>query len=323
MKAAILLEHNKDLIIDDIVVPPLEYGQVLVKLDYTTICGSQLGEISNIKEKSWTPNLLGHEATGKVLEIGSGVKYVKPNDDVVLHWRKGIGIESETPKYKLGNKAVNAGWITTFNEMAVISENRITKVENIDKKLGCLFGCAITTAFGAISNDANMKIGESICIFGAGGVGLPMVLAAKMNSASDITVVDISQDRLNFATKLGANKVYLYKDFNSKENYDIAIDCTGKKDIIEKAYSIAKRTILVGVSNESISIDCMPLHFCKRIIGSHGGNAYPTNDIPRISKVIKLENLQPMISKEYTLDQINVAISDMKKGIAIKPLIKL
>ena len=130
-KAAVLITQKKPLEIIEIDLPKnLDIGQVLVELAYSGICGSQLGEIDGAKGPDpWLPHLLGHEGSGKVLAIGPGVKHVKPGDTVVLHWKTSQGIESATPKYKWGNKIVNAGWVTTFNEHAVVSENRVTKIE--------------------------------------------------------------------------------------------------------------------------------------------------------------------------------------------------
>ena len=101
MKAAILKSLKAPLVVAEIQMPEdLAIGQVLVKIHYSGICGSQLGEIDGTKGKdNYLPHLLGHEASGTVHQIGPGVKHVKQGDKVVLHWRKGLGIESETPHY--------------------------------------------------------------------------------------------------------------------------------------------------------------------------------------------------------------------------------
>ena len=110
MKAAILHELNSPLIIDEIQLPAtLEVGQVLVKIHYSGICGSQLGEIDGAKgEDKFLPHLLGHEASGTVLAIGAGVKQVKVEDKVVLHWRKGLGIEAHEKVW--AKKSSNGCW---------------------------------------------------------------------------------------------------------------------------------------------------------------------------------------------------------------------
>ena len=159
VKAAILVEQKKPLIIDDITLPEnLEAGQVLVKLYSSGICGSQIGEIDGVKgHDPWLPHLLGHEGVGVVIECGAGVQHVKKDDKVILHWRPSKGIQAQTAKYRWNNKIVNSGWVTTFNEMAVVSENRLTPFHS-DKIYhnASLFGCAITTAFGVVTNDAKI-----------------------------------------------------------------------------------------------------------------------------------------------------------------------
>ena len=178
MRAAILVEQKKPLVIDEVQLPDsLEIGQVLVKVHFSGICGSQIGEINGAKgPDAYLPHLLGHEASGVVLEVGPGVKHVKPGDLVVMHWRKGLGIEGDPPKYMWRGNKLNAGWIATFNEYAIISENRVTPIApSVDPQIAALFGCAVTTGFGVIENNAKLKIGESVVVFGAGGVGLNIV----------------------------------------------------------------------------------------------------------------------------------------------------
>ena len=110
---------------------------------------------------------------------------VSVGDHVVLHWRPSSGIQAPTEKYTWNGRKVNAGWVTTFNEQAIISENRLTVIPNdFDLRLAPLFGCAVTTAFGVINNDAKVKIGQSVLIFGVGGVGLNIAQAASMVSAN-------------------------------------------------------------------------------------------------------------------------------------------
>lgn len=106
MKAAILVNQRAPLVIDEIGLPgSLDVGQVLVKVHFSGICGSQLGEIDGVKgEDKFLPHLLGHEASGEVVETGPGVEHVKPNDTVVMHWRKGLGIEAKPPAYQWRGK---------------------------------------------------------------------------------------------------------------------------------------------------------------------------------------------------------------------------
>ena len=195
MKAAILTELNKPLVVADIALPKqLSFGQVLVKIHYSGICGAQLNEIEGAKgPDKFLPHLLGHEGSGVVEDIGPGVKTVVQRGPCGLALAPGRGLQSETPVYDWQGKKVNAGWVTTFNEKAIVSENRVTVIpKDFDMRLAPLFGCAVTTAMGVINNDAQVKIGQSVVVFGVGGVGLNIVQAAAMVSANPIVAIDLS-----------------------------------------------------------------------------------------------------------------------------------
>src|SRR5580700_6909996 len=205
--AAILARSRQPLVVDEIVLPDaLDAGQVLVKVLHTTICGAQINEIDAVKgPDKFLPHLLGHEASAQVIEIGPGVTHVKPGDTVVLHWRPSQGIASRTPDYRWRGEKLNAGWVTTFNRHAVVSENRMTVIPpGFDLKVAPLFGCAVTTAAGVVNNDAKLKIGESVVIFGVGGVGLNLVQFAQLAGAYPIVAVDLLAHKLAMAKARGA-----------------------------------------------------------------------------------------------------------------------
>lgn len=342
-KAAILVEQRRPLEIAEIELPEhLDVGQVLVKIHYSGICGSQIGEIDGVKGPDrWLPHLLGHEASGRVLETGPGVTHVAEGDTIVLHWRKGPGIEAVPPKYKWGAKVVNAGWVTTFNEMAIISENRLTKVsETADLSVLPLFGCAVTTGFGTVVNNAKLKIGESVVIFGAGGVGLNMVQAAAMTSADPIIAVDLHDGRLDLARKMGATHTINTNAVDPRKAIeqaldgnvlDVFIDNTGNPNIIELGYQITGpqgRIVLVGVPQRGndIRIHSLPLHFGKVITGSHGGETLPERDISRYLRLFEGGKLalRELLTETFPLEQINDAIAGMRDGsISGRCLIKM
>src|SRR5215831_738952 len=209
-KAAILAESKKPLIIDEFALPEaLDVGQVLVKIHYSTICGAQINEIDAVKgPDKFLPHLLGHEASGTVVEIGPGVTTAKAGDPVVLHWRPSKGIQCQPPAYRWRGEKLNAGWVTTFNEYAVISENRMTPIPaDYDLKIAPLLGCAVTTAAGVVNNDAHLKIGESVVIFGVGGVGLNVVQFASLAGGHPIVAVDLLDHKLDMARSRGATHV--------------------------------------------------------------------------------------------------------------------
>lgn len=333
MRAAILAELHKPLIVDDIEMPAaLEVGQVLVKIGVSGICGSQIGEIDGAKgEDKYLPHLLGHEASGIVQEVGPGVRFVKPGDHVVLHWRKSQGIESVSPKYTWHGKPLNAGLIATFNEYAIVAENRVTRIDpSSDMDVASLFGCAVTTGFGVAENNADIKFGESVVVFGAGGVGLNIIQAAGLRSAYPIIAVDLFDGRLDLARQMGATHVINASNVDAKaaliellgsQGLDVFIDNTGQPSIIEMGYELTKaqgRVVLVGVPKKgrNINIFSLPLHFDKRISGSHGGESVPHVDIPRYTKLLDagLIQLKPLITEYFKLDDINVAIQRMRSG---------
>ena len=343
MCAAILVELNKPLVIDEVsLATNLDYGQVLVKIHYSGICGSQLGEIDGVKgEDKYLPHLLGHEGSGVVLEIGPGVQFVKPDDHVVLHWRKGNGIDAAAPVYSWEGKRLNAGYVTTFNEYAVVSENRITAIpKDFDLKIAPLFGCAVTTGLGVITNNAHLKIGESIVVFGAGGIGLNVVQGAAMTFAYPIIAVDIYDNKLKMAKVLGATHLINSRENDVKDKIlsildfdgaDVTVDNTGNVEVVQLAYKLTKpqgRTILVGVPKigNDVSIHTLPLHFGKVLTGSHGGESNPSIDIPKYVRLYKAGKLKldDLISDRFSLDEINTAIQMMRRGeIAGKCLIEI
>jgi S-(hydroxymethyl)glutathione dehydrogenase / alcohol dehydrogenase len=198
-KAAILTELKQPLVIEEIESGPLRFGQVLVKIHCSGICGAQLNEIEGAKgPDKFLPHLLGHEATATVQEIGEGVTHVKPGDRVVCHWRKGLGLQGPGALYTSARfPRINSGWVTTFSEYSVVSENRLTKLPaGFDAEAGALFGCAATTAMGVLNNNAKLGIGESIVVLGTGGVGLNLVQFAAMVGAHPIIGVDVHDHKL-------------------------------------------------------------------------------------------------------------------------------
>jgi S-(hydroxymethyl)glutathione dehydrogenase/alcohol dehydrogenase len=291
-----------------------------------------LGEIDGVKgPDAWLPHLLGHEGSGKVLAIGPGVKYVAPGDTVVLHWKPSQGIEAAPAKYQWGNQVVNAGWVTTFNHHAVISENRLTKIDaSADLKTAALYGCAVTTGFGVIDNRVNLKLGETVVVFGSGGIGLNIVQAAHLAGASQIIAVDRFDHRLALSKACGASVVInstiedpwekLQAIFTGK-GPDVFIDNTGNPEIIAKGYELISpkgRVVLVGVpaKGQKTSLFTLPLHFGKTIVGTHGGETIPQADIPRYMNLFQSRHidLNSLISEIQSLDQINQMISNMRDG---------
>ena len=307
---------------------------MLVKVAFSGLCGSQIGEIRGVKGPDrFLPHLLGHEGGGVVLEVGDGVSHVRPDDRVVLHWRPGAGFPGKTPKYYWGKKIVNAGYVTTLNQYAIVSENRLTKIPSsypLDK--ASLYGCAVTTGLGVIENNANLKMGQTILVVGAGGVGLNIIQGAALHSAHRIVAVDLFQNRLELAKLFGATDTILSTsresdwtdeahDLSNGGGFDYVVDNTGNHEVIEKCYSLTKatgRTVLVGVPalGSRTKINTLPLHFGKSICGSHGGDGDPAIDIPRYMRLEDrgILNLDKFFSHKFELSEVNEAVRCMEDG---------
>lgn len=342
-EAAILVKLRKPLEVAHIDLPEtLAPGQVLVKVVYSGICGAQINEIDGVKgPDKFLPHLLGHEGSAIVIQAGPAVKSVKEGDTVVMHWRPSDGIQSETPSYRWNGQKVNAGWVTTFNEYTVVSENRLTPIpSDFDLKLAPLFGCAVTTAIGVINNDAQVKMGQSVVVFGAGGVGLNIVQAAAMVSAHPVLAIDIVELKLEMAKRFGATHSLNSRKTSDLPNNirhivgesgaDVVIDTTGIARVVELAYEMTHpdgKTILVGVpkKGDNISIYSLPLHFKKTLTGSHGGSALPHEDIPRYIRLVRAGKLRldGLITHEFTLNEINDAIALVRSGEAGRVMIKM
>ena len=340
MKSAILTESNKPLVVADIELPKkIGYGQVLVRICYSGLCGAQINEIEAIKgPDKFLPHLLGHEGSGVVEETGDGVTTVKKGDHVVLHWRKSSGIQSSTPKYIWNGKNVNAGRVTTFNEKSVVSENRLTVIpKNFDMRTAALFGCSVISGFGAVNNDAQVKIGQSVLIFGIGGMGLNIAYASSLVSAYPIIGVDIHKNKIEMGKKFGlthgivANSSDLKKEIYNivgQNGPEITFETTGNARIMEQAYELTPedgKTIFVGVPNDKISIYSLPLAFNKKLAVSHGGNSIPDKDIPRYIRLMQNNkiSLEKLITHEFDLSKINEAIDLFRSGKAGRIILRI
>src|SRR5580700_9533742 len=339
--AAILARSRQPLVVDEIALPDaLDAGQVLVEVLHTTICGAQINEIDAVKgPDKFLPHLLGHEASARVIEVGPGVAHVKPGDTVVLHWRPSQGIQSRPAAYRWRGEHLNAGWVTTFNRHAVVSENRMTAISpDFDLKIAPLFGCAVTTAAGVVNNDAGLKIGESVAIFGVGGVGLNLVQFARLAGGNPIVAIDLLDHKLDMARERGATHCInagkvadvaaAVRAIVGDKGPDKVIETTGVKGVIEMAYDLTHpdgTCVLVGVPHEKVTISTLPIHFDKVLTGSHGGDARPHVDIPRIIRLVQAGRLSfdGIITHEFPLVDINAALDLVRSGKAGRVLVSL
>ena len=254
MKAAVLYEINKPLVVEELKVPKPDFGQVLVKIQASGICHKQIEEIQGHRgHDSFLPHTLGHEGAGIVEDVGPGVTKVKPGDYVALSWIKGSGIQSNTPTYSKGNKKINAGWITTFQEYTLASENRVTKISSdIKPDVASLLGCAVSTGFGSVVNHAKIEVGSTVAVFGIGGVGLNILQGAALMNAVKIIAVDISADKEKLSKQFGAthfvdakkyDPVEKIKDLTDNAGVDYSFESIGLMDTMEQSYYATNKVV--------------------------------------------------------------------------------
>ena len=334
MKAAILEELNAPLSVKDVELTELKFGQVLVKVLVSGLCGAQLHEIRGHKGNAkFLPHLMGHEGCGIVEEVGLGVTTVKPGDKVVMHWRLGEGMEAPFPNYILDGKTISSGKVTTLSEYSIVSENRVTAIpRETPNVLAAMLGCSLTTALGIIDNECDLKFGETVAIIGCGGVGLNLIQAATMRSPLKIYGVDINKKMIDLTYIMGAT--LFTESINDLENkVDIIIDTTGIPQVIADAYNKlapSGRLILVGqpAPGKSVELPNAVSMFDgtgKSVKATQGGGTIPHVDIPRYIDlasrgIICYEQLH---TDTFTLDQVNDAFDLLKSGNAGRIMIEI
>jgi Zn-dependent alcohol dehydrogenase len=345
MKAAILEQLNAPLALADIHPGELSFGQVLVKVLASGICGAQLQEIRGFKDNAkFLPHLLGHEGCGIVLEIGPGITRVKEGDKVVMHWRKGEGIESDFPKYEAKhlfkfsltrNVRVTAGKVTTFQEQSVVSENRLTKVPlHTPVELCALLGCGLSTALATIESE--MKFGQSLLIIGLGGLGVNLLRAAHLLGANPIVCADIHEGKRDIARGFGAEFIHaaFFSDVAKLSlKFDVIIDTAGDAISMKQALPClcgGGHYIMLGHPAPGVSVEMLHARHMfdgegKTIKATQGGGFNPTADIPRYISLHESGrlNLDGIITHRIPLDRINDGIELVKQGQASRVLIEM
>jgi len=338
--AAVLFDINKPLKICELEIPKLKEGQVLVKIFYSGVCRSQLMEARGGRgEDPWLPHLLGHEASGEVVEIGPNVNKIKISDKVILGWIKGNGLEAEGAKYIYNDQIVNSGKVTTFSNYSIVSENRLVTIpDKIPLDIAVLFGCALLTGAGMVLNELKPNSQMSVIVIGLGGIGLSALMALKYLNCKKIIAIDISDEKLELAKLFGATHTFNSHDINLFQKIkdltifgaDACIESGGKTETIELGFAlISKNGKLIFASHppegKKISIAPHELIAGKQIFGSWGGGCKPDLDIPKLAAIYIKSNppLEKLISKRYKLENINEALDDLENGVVFRPIIEM
>ena len=340
--AAVLAELGAPLKLIELGVPELAPGQVLVQVAYSGLCHTQLHEIRGNKgPDKFLPHTLGHEGSGVVLAVGAGVSKVAPGDHVVLTWIKGSGAEVTSARYQSAHGTVNSGAISTLLPLAVISENRLVAIDkDMPLRAAALLGCAFPTGGGIINNTAKLTAGQTVAIFGVGGIGLSAVIAAIGLGASKVIAVDVHQHKLDQALSLGAthgvlassqDPVSAIRDLTEGKGVDVAVEAAGRTVTIEAAFASVRfqggLCIVAGnvPHGERVSLDPFDLIKGRRIVGSWGGETDPDRDIPRyVEQYLKGSlPLDRLISHEFSLNEVDHAFSLLEQGQVARAMIRL
>lgn len=339
-QAAILVQTERPLVLAELEIPALKPGQVLVEIAYSGACGTQVMEIRGHKgEDKWVPHCLGHEATGTVIETGPGITKVKTGDKVVLSWIKGTGIEAGGAVYAWEGRKVNAGGVTTFQRHSVVSENRLTLLPpTLNMETAVLLGCAAPTGMGAVFNVTGLKAGESVAIFGTGGIGLNACLGAAFGGGIPIIGIDPNPLRREMAMIYGATHVIdpTNSDVVAEikkivpTGVDIAIEATGIPTVMDQAVNATRmqggRAVVIGNARVGLDLSLNPNVFNqgKSLMGTWGGDSVPDRDYPRFGRLLGSGRfpVQNLLSR-YSLTHINTAIDDLEAGRIGRPLIDM
>ena len=333
MKAALLTRHNAPLKLAEVTPCPLEFGQVLVRVLVSGICGAQLQEIRGDKKTGPLPHLMGHEGCGIVEDVGAGVTRVKRGDKVVMHWRKAAGIESDFPKYfypELG-ATITSGLITTFAEQTICSENRLTPVPaDTDPTVAALLGCSVSTALATVESEA--RWGERVLVIGAGGLGMALLGALEMVEPTHLACCDLQEDKRLPAEVLGADFIPAGElPALPPRTFDLILDTAGAPETSEAALerlAPSGRYVLIGQPKPGKPI-CVnhARHLFegegKTIKATQGGGFRPDLDIVRYLKIASSIMFRRLVTHVFTLDQINDALDLVRAGHAGRVMIEL
>jgi len=337
--AAVLVELDHPLELAELEIPALKPGQVLVELAFSGVCHTQLLEARGRRGADpFLPHCLGHEGSGRVLELGAGVTKVKAGDEVVLSWIKGSGADVSGSVYDWAGQKVNAGAITTFGNHAVISENRLTRVEpGLPLREAALVGCAVATGAGSVFNTAGARPGQSIAIFGAGGVGLCAIAAAHAAGCTPIIAVDVLASKLEVARAVGADLMINASQTDPVAaikaavpgGVDLAIEASGRPSVmawaLESVRAQGGSAVIVGnaPTGQTLTLDPKQLNLGKRLLGTWGGDSRPDTDYPRYSRLIMSGRIDmaPLLCKSYRLEEINLALHELEAGLVSRPLV--
>jgi alcohol dehydrogenase len=362
MKAAVLYETGKPLVIEEVELDEPQENEILVKLEATGVCHSDLNFMRGDTPQP-LPFVPGHEGAGIVEKVGPGVTSVQPGDHVILMVLIACGkcgfclsgrstICQENIMIQMTGALPGGGirlhkgdqplhhlfGLACFAEKVVVNECSAVKIrKDVPLDVACLLGCGASTGIGAAINTANAKPGDSIAIFGLGGVGMSAVMGAKATGAK-VIALDTVDSKLEIAKGLGADHVInvTKEDPQGKireilgDGTDYAIEATGNADVILQAlYCVRAGGLLVIAGmpafEDTVNIPVAQFLIGKTMTASLQGDIVPPVDIPRYIDMFMDGNLpiDKLVTRTYPLDEVNEAFEAMEKGEVIRSVIKM
>jgi len=356
-------EQSKPLTIEMVELAPPGAGELLVRVLAAGLCHSDLSVIDGSRPRPM-PMVLGHEATGEIVELGADVADFAVGDRVVFSFVPMCGhcepcAAGRPALCEPGAQANASGrllgggmrWhdsgqqqlqhhlgVSGFAEYTVTSAHSAVRIDDdLPPEIAALFGCAVMTGVGAVINTARVAPGESVAIFGLGGVGLAALLGARAASAYPLIAVDPVAEKLALARELGADVVVdptredvvaTIREYTRGGAMHV-IESVGNEKVLAQAYAATRRggtTVTVGLPapQQMLSIPAVSLTAEERTIkGSYMGSAVPSRDIPRYVALYRNGRLpvDRLLSHRLTLDEINTGFDRLKSGQAIRQVV--
>ena len=342
-RAAVHVKHGQPLDVTEISLPDPGPNEVVVELFASGICHSQLHQIHN--PDTPTPALMGHEATGRVIALGTEVTHVREGQRVMLTWVP-RDVTTETGRdrnfsrtaWSLGGEDQAGPNIYTWAEHVLAHQQMVLPLdEDVDTDVTAIVGCATVTGVGAVLGSAKVPAGSTVAIYGVGGVGINAIAGAKIADASRIFAVDLSDEKLEFAKEFGATDTINASEVDPVEaiveltggGTDFAFDAIGYEITMRQILNTVRAgvlgagdrggtAVLIGVPQTDAAIDARALLMGERnYIGSLGGSSHPMTDFKQYIEWYKQGALplEKMISVKYDgLDSLNEGIEALESG---------
>jgi S-(hydroxymethyl)glutathione dehydrogenase/alcohol dehydrogenase len=340
-KIVLLPAGAKQLDIQTVIIPDPGPFEVVVKQFATGICHSQLDHIAGADPNQ--PVLLGHESTGVVTAVGASVEHVLPGDEVLVTWLPRSAVRKpQLTRLPLpnGQVAVTRN-VFTWGTHTLADEQYVFKApDGLPADLASVIGCAVMTGAGAVMNTASLEKGKSVIVWGAGGIGLSAISAARNLGASTVIAVDIDDRKLELAARMGADHFVnaakvdavdelrrLTPNDDGTVGADYSFDCTGRPDNVGKSVAAVRpgvpgkrpggMSVMVGAVRTPFSLPGMELiNGEKTLVGSMGGGCSPDRDFPIFLDWYQTNHLDlaALVTNRYTLDQLVDGVTDLREG---------